>query len=103
MPNRHSPEAQAGEREKDYHVRSIVQVGADERVAFGRVRDQHCATIAICQPVLCAQHPPIGSRVHDRYRESPAQRTRAETTLAHAARAGLAPSTPLGAHSCGRD
>jgi hypothetical protein len=46
---------------------------------------------------------PIGSRVHDRYRESPAQRTRAGTTLAHAARAGLAPSTPLGAHSCGRD
>ena len=44
-----------------------------------------------------------GSRVHDRYRESPAQRTRAGTTLAHAARAGLAPSTPLGAHSCGRD
>jgi hypothetical protein len=46
---------------------------------------------------------PIGSRVHDRYRESPAQRTRAGTTLAHAARVGLAPSTPLGAHSCGRD
>ncbi|ACM07273.1 hypothetical protein trd_A0189 (plasmid) [Thermomicrobium roseum DSM 5159] len=62
MPNRHSPEAQAGEREKDYHVRSIVQAGADERVAFGRVRDQHCARIAVCQPVLRAQHPHAGAR-----------------------------------------